>query len=473
MKVLNYILLSAILVIASSCEDFLNVNDNPNNLIEVPSGDLLLKGTLLANAQLHKGHMLRSSMYYTGGLIGLQLVQNTIYIYNYTPGDSDPNWTHLYNGILTQNKKIREISPELDALQGIIDINEALAIGTATTIWGDIPYSEAVPDNPGLQTKPAYDAQLDVYNDVQLLLDRGIQTLQSSVTNIGNEDIFLNGNKTAWIEAAYTLKARNYLLTKDYASALAEVVNGISDPANTLAYRPLGDVYGNSNVIFNLVESSRAGDMTAAGSFFQDLLDPANANSRNNAKTDETARRKYMYIHGDGGSANGIDAANEPMPLASYEENLLIWAEALIRTGTTGSNNQAAIDKLNELRAYLRSGNAFNLVNAGDTYAYDDFVLADFQNGGIENADGIAVDRAILREIIEERYVSGYTTYMPFNDLRRLRKSDSDVMLPIPFNTPTNTTHVERLLYPNSEIIGNPNIPSPLPDIFTSTTVNN
>ena len=61
---------------------------------------------------------------------------------------------------------------------------------------------------------------------------------------------------------------------------------------------------------------------------------------------------------------------------------------------------------------------------------------------------------------------------MPFNDLRRLRKTDSDVMLPIPFNTATNTQHVERLLYPNSEIIGNSNIPSPLPDIFTTTKVN-
>ena len=130
------------------------------------------------------------------------------------------------------------------------------------------------------------------------------------------------------------------------------------------------------------------------------------------------------------------------------------------------------LDKLNELRAYLRSGTAFNLINPGDVFQYDDYVLADFQNGGIENPDGIAVDRAILREIIEERYVSGYTTFMPFNDLRRLRKSDSDLLLPIPFNTSSNTTHVERLLYPNAEIQSNPNCPNPIPNIFTATAVN-
>lgn len=453
----------------ASCEDFLDVNANPNQLTEVPSGDLLLKGTLLANTQLHKGHLLRSSMYYSGGLIGLQLVQQTIYNYSFTPGDSDANWEHLYNGILVQNKKIRELSPNLNLLQGIIDVNEAMAVGTATTIWGDIPYSEAVPDNPSLQSKkPAYDSQVSVYAAVQLLLDRGINKIMTATTAVGSEDIFNEGNKTKWIQAANTLKARNFLLTKDYDKALDFVALGVSSPDNTLAYHPIGTVTGNSNVISNLVESSRAGDMTGAGAFFQDLLDPANPNSRNNSKTDETARRKYMYISGDGSSVNGIDGMATDMPLVSYEENLLIWAECLLR----GGENQGAIDKLNELRAYLNSGNAFNLINPADTYRYEAYVLADFENGGIENADGIATDRAILREIIEERYVSGFTTYIPFDDNRRLRKSDGDVRLPIPFNNNTTAVHPERLLYPRLEINNNPNVPSPLPDIFTSTPVN-
>ena len=470
MKVIKYIFLGVLLLSFGSCENWLDVNADPNNLTDVPSGELILKGTLLASSQIHKGHMLRSSMYYTGGLIGYQLVQETIYTYKYTPGDSDPNWTHLYNGILTQNNVIREKSPNSDGLLGIIDINEAMSVGTATSIWGDIPYSTAAPADAGLGVYPTYDSQTDVYVAVQSLLDRGISTLQTATTSVGDADIFFYGNLNAWIEVGHTLKARNYLLTKNYANALSEVAIGISDPVNTLAFTPAGDVItGNANMFYSLVNGSRAGDMGADGSFFYDvLMNPADGNSRNNAKTDETARRNYLYISGDGASDNGIDAALTPMPLVSYEENLLIWAECLVRTG----DNQGAIDKLNELRGYLRSGNAFNLIDVADTYQYDDYVLADFQVAGIENADGIAEDRAILREIIEERYVSGYTTYMPFNDLRRLKKSDSDVLLPIPLNTVTAAAHVERLLYPRSEIDTNPNVPSPTPDLFTATKAN-
>ena len=83
MKSIYKTLLSVIFLMATSaCDDYLDVNDNPNQLVEVPSGDLLLGGTLLANAQIQQGQLARTSMYYTGGLIGLQLVQQTRYVNN-------------------------------------------------------------------------------------------------------------------------------------------------------------------------------------------------------------------------------------------------------------------------------------------------------------------------------------------------------------------------------------------------------
>ena len=453
----------------TSCDDYLDVNENPNQLTEVPSGALLLKGTLLANAQVQQGQLARTSMYYTGGLIGLNLVQQTLYNYDYTPGDSDAVWSHIYNGIMVQNKEIRDAFPEEDLLQGIIDINEALAVGTGASLFGDVPYSTAVPDNPSLSSPdPTFDAQAEVYAAMQELLDSGISKINSAATAVGDEDIYFEGDRASWIAAAYTLKARYYLQTKQYPQALGAVANGISSSDGTMAYKPIGTVDGNSNILYNFVNSSRAGDMTGEGAFYRDLIDPDNPDSRNNAKTDETARRNYSYISGDGEQAGGIDDATTPMKLVSYEENLLIWAECLIRVD---DDAQGAIDKLNELRAYLRSGNAFNVLN-GDPLLYDDYVLADFQAGGMENVDNIDTNRAVLREIIEERYVSGFSTYIPFNDARRLRASDSDLIVPFPLNNESTTVNPQRFLYPQDEIDGNENIPNPIPDLFIPTPVN-
>lgn len=251
--------------------------------------------------------------------------------------------------------------------------------------------------------------------------------------------------------------------------ALNNVVNGINSASGTMAYKPIGTVDSNSNILFNFVNSSRAGDMTGDNAFYRDLIDPANASGRNNAKTDETARRNYSYVSGDGNQDDGIDGPSTPMKLVSYEENLLIWAECILRVN---NDNQGAIDKLNELRTYLDSGNAFNLIDAADTFNYDPYVLADFQAGGMENTDNIVVDRAILREIIEERYVTGFSTYMPFNDTRRLLKSDSDVIVPFPLNNATTTINPQRFLYPQDELDSNANIPNPIPDLFAPTPVN-
>ena len=471
MKNTYKIMLSFVFLISViSCDSYLDVNENKNQLVEVPSGTLLLRGTLLANAQVQQGHLSRVSAYYSGGLIGLQLVQGTIYGYTYTPGDSDGTWSQIYNGILVQNKEIRRISPNLDLLQGIIDVNEAMAIGTAASLFGDIPYSTAVPDGASLTSPdPTLDTQADVYAAVQTLLDGAITKINSATTAVGGEDIYANGDETTWAQAANTLKARYYLQTKQYAQALNYVTNGISSPSNTLAYRPIGDVDGNSNILSNFVTSSRAGDMTGDNAFYRDLIDPANVNGRNNAKTDEMARRNYSYISGDGDTAGGIDGPDTPMKLVSYEENLLIWAECLLRAD---NDTQGAIDKLNELRAHLNSGNAFNLMNPADTFLYSNYDLADFQAGGMENADSITTERAVLREIIEERYVTGFTTFMPFNDVRRLRASDSDIIVPFPLNNGTASMNPQRFLYPQDEIDSNSNIPDPLPDLFTPTPVN-
>ena len=143
-------------------------------------------------------------------------------------------------------------------------------------------------------------------------------------------------------------------------------------------------------------------------------------------------------------------------------------AECEARAG----NFSNALGHLNDLRAWLNGGGQLNSNFSGEPYQYDAYDAADFANGGMENADGIDDTRALLREIIEERYISGFGTFIPFNDARRLRASDSDIAVPFPLNTATASQHPERLPYSDDELNSNSNAPAEDPGIFQKTAVN-
>jgi hypothetical protein len=343
---------------------------------------------------------------------------------------------------------------------------EAHAIGTAASLFGDVPYSEII--DPDIDD-PKFDDQVSVFTNAISLLNEAVTDLNAGVSRKLSQDIYFGGDKDKWAGAAYTLIARYYLQMKDYSSAYTAAQNGVSSDDASLKFIPRGDpgVNGDKNLFYEVLAGSRGGDIGNEGSFLMDLLDTGNSSSRNNAKTNEYARFQYFVIHEEGGSVNqGIIAEYEPMQLVSYAENSLILAECAART----VDFETALNYLNDYRSWLNTGGFLNDVFADSTYLYEAYDAADFANGGIENPDGIDDTRALLREIIEERYVSGFGTYIPFNDVRRLQKSDSDLIVPFPLN-PGGTQQPLRLPYAFSEINANENLPDD-PGLYIATPVN-
>jgi predicted transcriptional regulator len=97
---------------------------------------------------------------------------------------SEINKYYAINGTDTEGKLITSICKVL----------EANAVGTATSIWGDIPYSEAV--NPAI-SDPVFDKQSAIYNALQTKLDEAIVVLSDPTTKIPFQKIsFLEEIKT-------------------------------------------------------------------------------------------------------------------------------------------------------------------------------------------------------------------------------------------------------------------------------------
>jgi hypothetical protein len=464
------ILLFFLIIIFMGCEELVDgVDKNPNALTaDQIVASSVLPGAQVANVLVQCGHLMRISGLYSGQFAAYQSLYLNIYSYNLTAEESISTWERAYVNALPQLRFIQDQAAGDGLLTGIAKVLEANLMGTVASYHGNVPYSQAVnnefPD-------PVFDSQVSIFNSLIQLLDSGIADLNSGGSRSLGEDIYFGGDAEKWIAAANTLKARFYMYLRNYSSAYSAAQNGISDPADDLLYRPTGEdgVAGTKNTFWEIVNGSRAGDMGSRNAFMESLLDPNNADSRNHAKTDETARANYYTISDNSASANlGVINENEPMPIITFRENHLILAEA----GFRSQGASVGLQRLNEFRCYLSNGGWINSNFSGDPLRYEAFVIEDFAAGGIENPDNIDRDRALLREILEEKYVSGYMSFLPFDDIRRWRKGDSDIAPAVPRNTPTASALPERLPYSSNELTSNANAPNPEPGIFAKTEVN-
>jgi hypothetical protein len=452
-----------------SCQGLVDgINEDPNR---IPTEDidqsLFLTGLQLANISFQAGHMSRISALYSGQLFGFASVYGDVYRYNISTAETNSSWNKIYVGVITNSRSIAANAPNDKLLVGISKVVEAHAVGSAASAFGDVPYSEV--NNPDIDD-PKFDNQLSVFSSMQALLDDAISTLQSGSSRPLVEDIHFNGNKDKWIATAYTLKARYYMITRNYSEAYSAAQKGIMDVANSFEYVPRGSTTSvdDKNQFWTTLNGARGGDIGSGQSYLTQLMDPMNSLYRGNAKTDETARSAYSYVvERDGDSNKGIIEQFEPHNLVSYEENILTLAEAGART--QGFN--VGLGHLNDYRAWLNTGGPVNDNFSDLPFSYEAYVAADFMSGGMENPDNINQDRALLREIIEERYVSGFLTWMPFDDHRRVRKSDPDLVVPFPLNDSSASGHVQRLPYASDELNANGNAPAE-PGIFSATEVN-
>ena len=499
------VILFLVLSCDSSFED-LNYNYNNVNTDEAAHPSLLLRGTMLADIAINNSHLQRIAGMWTGQYRGEIALYLGLYNYDISSSESDSAWTYLYNGMLKQFSEINKyyaingMDDQGQQITGICEVLEAHAVGTATSIWGDIPYYEAV--NPAI-SDPVFDKQKIIYGALQKKLDTAIDRLNKLKNTLPADeklplaqDIFFAGDIDKWLKTAYTLKARYYLQTREYAEARAAALKGISVNAESMKFTPPIKVgttasadTGTENLLHRFMVGTRIGFLSVKNTFCRNLLD-TNANStisRRNTKTNESARRNHLNAGVISGTSTKtiINGETKPMDLVTYQENLLILAE----TGARTVSFDEGLLQLNKVRVvFLASADSFvprTTTSLKDTKEvlpigtlpieniklYTAYVAADFASGGMENKDNIDRTRALLREIIEERYVTGFGTFMPWNDARRLRKSEPDIAVPIPLNNATATKHPERFIISQDEINSNSNAPKGL-TIYSPTELN-
>lgn len=371
--------------------DFGSTNVDPGNLTDA-SLSLMLPGAEMQaayNIGALGGRMPGIVMQHWAGNDAQQLAYTS-----YNIGESDMNnlWNAgLYGGVMKDAKiMIEKAQQEGNAYYvGIGKVLMAHALGVCTSMWGDIPYSQALDIDQ--YPKPVFDAQADVYDAIQTLLSEAIVEFSKPAyvapVPPGGDDLYFGGNASAWIKVAHSLKARYYLhLTKrDAASAqnaLDEIAAGAIAGNDDEPVCPFASAQNNANPYY-LFGIQRPNTMVMAPSFVDRLT--ANADPRKN-KLVHSNNVSYFNASNDNLFWVQADAG---LPLISYSEIKFIEAEALLRTGDA-PGAEAAL-------ALAIEANMERLGVDGTAYV-----------AARGNFTGLTTDEERLQRIIEEKYVSMY-----------------------------------------------------------------
>jgi starch-binding outer membrane protein, SusD/RagB family len=483
-----------------SCTDYVSDSNVDPDLLTDSDARNLFQGILLADQFFHTSSNTRDVMIWLNQANGENRQYVALNDWNLSTASTfDDSWNNGYvncitNAKITILKAEKELNPRL---VGAAQVIEAHCMGTITSLWGDAPYSEL--DITGNNLTPKYDKQEDIYNSLQVLLDKAIVNLKTT-TGKGipsDKDIYYAGSASKWIKLAYSLKARYYLHVKNYTSAKANALLGMSSPSDDLIAQFGNSSYQDFNPFYSFLIYDRDDYMSADG-YGSRILDSTNALYRGNAKTDESARFGFYYNQdyfspyslncystdywGEaGGEDNGLPdngkfGSDSNMPMVTYGEMLLILAEVDARSGfATG------LASYNTYRNLLNTGYSIGIkddkgeANKGYydggsnlSFKYEPYDAADFAAGGMENNSGTTLtdQNALLREILQEKYVYLMGTYESFTDFRRTNNAAQIQLKTGKAGTP------QRFLYPQVEINANPNTPSPVPSIVTKTPVN-
>jgi hypothetical protein len=234
-----------------SCEDFLDINEDPG----VPtSGEVTeavyLPGVLGRWAYNGVSQISIDKMYMNlqltreGASVGGGLWGNYV-----TPSNSGAPWG-LYTSLLNhamflQNLAIKNGNPHY---QGIAEVIAAWSLATLTDFYGPVPAEEAI-RFPEI-TQPKFDTQEQVYTRVFSMLDAAIANLGTAPGQqsraVGRDDLVFSGDMEKWRKLAHSLKAR-YQMRLTYApgksataqadAVLAALGNGMKSNADDALFR--------------------------------------------------------------------------------------------------------------------------------------------------------------------------------------------------------------------------------------------
>jgi len=485
-KILILINAFILLLATSSCEDWLDVNTDPNNA-SVASVELVLPA-----AQASVSTVVTGNLFNLGGFLSQYWDQNPtanqyngISTYDFNTSIGDNYWTELYAGALNDLQYVIEKTEEEEDWGNYL---VAVSLRSYTyqllvDLFDSVPYSESLQGTEFVN--PAFQNGSEVYEGILDEIDAALAKDLASASVVSS-DLYFGGNLNKWISFAKTVKLK-VLLRMAYTSdphtaelnTLLSEGGFLAENAGLTAYSP--SEQNKRNPWYETNVSRLSGDgkysINHVGcynfiTYLQSKNDPR-INSLFYASENTGTHEGNYFGSSKIASERRFDvqedfstikiAGDHPSYILSASESFLLQAEAYARTGDFSTAKQmynaavAASFEMHEL-----TENPADYTGVGGTYEFTATTETD------------AVEQIIMQKWIclahynniEAWFEQSRTGYPVISDVL----ADETSYTPGEWTSPVDNLlgtgrFPHRLYYPDDEVTSNTNTPTQITDM--------
>lgn len=242
MKKLLYISIIAAGLVTGSCDDYLDVNDDPNAI----SIDQLTPSLMLPSVEMNLATAYGNYLRIVGGYYSQHYSQDfgTSNYLDYSQFEMSPTrssgsvYSDLYQSVLNDIDAILEKSESAEEWGTYLAATtlRAFTYQILVDCYGETPYSDAL--NVGNNT-PKYDDGEDVYNGIIAELDDALEKVSSGDVVCTNF-LFQSGKADAWIQFANALKLKLYMRmanVEDVKNKVEPIIAENNFPTEDVAFK--------------------------------------------------------------------------------------------------------------------------------------------------------------------------------------------------------------------------------------------
>ncbi|MGL1886049.1 MAG: SusD/RagB family nutrient-binding outer membrane lipoprotein [Reichenbachiella sp.] len=479
----KYIIICLVIAVAilPSCDDYLDINVDPNNASDAPPELVFPAATLSVISVIGGDYAISGniwSQYWTQSTSSNQY--KNVDGFNLQSDFQQVRFQELYAGALNDLKFTKSKSSETENWNFYLmsTVLEVYAFQVLADLYGEIPFDDALLGNES-NFASSYLGGEAVYDSLILRLDNALSKDFDAITNTdpGTADFVFGGDMDAWIQFANTLKLKLFLRNSEARPTVASqgidalYADGVEFLLMDAAVTGFTDVANASNPLYEQDRRQlNTPNNLRASTTFVDFLQ-SNADPRLNVLYETpvnggviTGLRQGDYdrptteIDPDDISRAVVEAT-DPVHFFTTAEVLFLQAEAAVRgygTGDAKTLYDAAVMAAFDMYGF----DATTFVAVGGNY--------EFPSGTFDQN----LEAVMMQKWAAQARVNGLESW--FDHLRTgypLENTSTSTFvsgqLNYPVNGVTSNRFPRRLLYPDSEVSRNPNTPDQM-DIFTS-----